>query len=75
MITLLFCILMFTVFGKLAVLALKAAWGITKILLCFVLAPLILLAIVFSGFIYIAMFLLIIGGVMSLVESRVIRDV
>lgn len=66
---------MFTVFGKLAVLALKAAWGITKILLCFVLAPLILLAIVFSGFIYIAMFLLIIGGVMSLVESRVIRDV
>lgn len=66
---------MFTVFGKLAVLALKAAWGITKILLCFVLAPLILLAIVFSGFIYIAMFLLIIGGVISLVESRVIRDV
>lgn len=71
MITLLFCILMFTVFGKLAVLAFKAAWGITKILLCFVLAPLILLAIVFSGFIYIALFLLIIGGVISLVASRV----
>ncbi len=71
MITLLFCILMFTVFGKLAVLAFKAAWGITKILVCFVLAPLILLAIVFSGFIYIALFLLIIGGVISLVASRV----
>lgn len=70
MITLLFCILMFTVFGKLAVLAFKAAWGITKILVCFVLAPLILLAIVFSGFIYIALFLLIIGGVISLVASR-----
>lgn len=62
---------MFTVFGKLAVLAFKAAWGITKILVCFVLAPLILLAIVFSGFIYIALFLLIIGGVISLVASRV----
>ena len=71
MITLLFCILMFTVFGKLAVLAFKAAWGITKILVCFVLAPLILLAIVFSGFIYIALFLLFIGGVISLVASRV----
>lgn len=71
MITLLFCILMVTVFGKLALLACKAAWGITKILVCFVLAPLILFAIVFSGFIYIALFLLIVGGVVSFVVSGV----
>lgn len=71
MITVLFCILMFTVFGKLAVLAFKAAWGITKILVCFVLAPIILIGIVLSGFIYIAIFFLIIGGVISFVASRV----
>lgn len=71
MITLLFCILMFAVFGKLAVLAFKAAWGITKIIVCFVLAPLILLTIVFSGFIYIALFLLLIGGIASLVAPKI----
>lgn len=71
MITLLFCILMFAVFGKLAAFAFRAAWGITKILVCFLLAPLLLIGIAFAGFMYIALFLLVIGGVVSFVAARV----
>lgn len=71
MITLLFCILMFVVFGKLAVFAFRAAWGVTKILLCFVLAPLFLVILLISGLVYIAFPILIIVGVIGLVSSRV----
>ncbi|MDE5939692.1 MAG: hypothetical protein K2H37_11495 [Lachnospiraceae bacterium] len=71
MISLLFCILMLAVFGKLAVFAFRAAWGVTKILLCFVLAPLFLIVLLISGLVYIAFPILIIVGVIGLVSSRV----
>ena len=43
MLTLLFVVLLLTIFGKLLIFAIKAAWGITKILLNIVLLPLIII--------------------------------
>lgn len=71
MITLLFCILMFTVFGKLALLAIRAAWGISKVLFCLVAAPLFLIVLLISGLVYIALPLLLFGALVSFVAARV----
>lgn len=71
MITFLFCLLMLAVFGKLAVFACRAAWGFTKIIVCFVFAPLLLVILLISGLVYIALPILIIVGVIGLVSSRV----
>lgn len=70
MITLLFCILMFTVFGKLALLAIRAAWGISKVLFCLVFAPLFLIILVISGLVYIALPLLLIGALVSFAVGK-----
>ena len=69
MITLVFIILMIMVFGKLLIWSIKAAWGITKILFTVVFLPIILIALALSGAIYIAIVLLIIGGIVTLVRS------
>ena len=71
MITLLFCILMFTVFGKLALVAIRAAWGISKVIVCLVFAPLFLIVLLISGLVYIALPLLLIGAVVSFAAARV----
>ena len=71
MISLLFCILMLAIFGKLAVFAFRAAWGVTKIMVCFVLAPLFFIVLLISGLVYIAFPILIIVGVIGFVSSRV----
>ena len=71
MITLLFCILMFTVFGKLALVAIRAAWGLSKVIFCLVLAPLFLIVLLISGLVYIALPLLLIGAVVSFAASKV----
>lgn len=69
MITLVFIILMIMVFGKLLIWSIKAAWGITKILFTVVFLPIVLIALALSGAIYIAIVLLIIGGIVTLVKS------
>lgn len=69
MVTLIFIILMIMVFGKLLIWSIKAAWGITKILFTVVFLPIILIALALSGAIYIAIVLLIIGGIVTLVKS------
>ena len=69
MITLIFIILLIMVFGKLLIWSIKAAWGITKILFTVVFLPIILIALALSGAIYIAIVLLIIGGIVTLVKS------
>lgn len=68
MITLIFIILMIMVFGKLLIWSIKAAWGITKILFTVVFLPIVLIALALSGAIYIAIVLLIIGGIVTLVK-------
>lgn len=71
MLGLLFFILMIMVFGKLLSLAFKLTWGIFKILLCFVAAPLILIALAFSGFLVFAIVVLVIMGIAGLLIPTV----
>lgn len=66
MMTLIFTILFFVVFGKLLVLAVKATWGITKILFSLVLLPIFLIALVIGGLMYIALPVLAVIGIAAL---------
>lgn len=70
MLELLFIVLLFAVFGKLFIFALKASWGITKIIFSIVLLPVALIALVFWGLIYIALPVLLIIGVVSLIKGK-----
>ena len=49
MLTALFIILMFAVFGKLILLAFKASWGILKVLLTIIIFPFFLIGLFVSG--------------------------
>ena len=71
LITVLFLILLFTIFGKLLSIAIKAAWGITKILFSIVFLPLVLIGLFFSGLVYVALIVLVIVGIVSLVKSHI----
>ena len=75
MLTLLFAILMFAVFGKLLMFAIRAAWGIVKIIGCIVLLPfiLILLAALVGGLIHFMVPILIIIGIVIIVKACVSR--
>ena len=68
MLTLLFIILMFIIFGKLLIFAIKATWGIAKILFTVVLLPLVLIGLVIAGLMYIAFPVLLIVGVISIIN-------
>ena len=67
MMTLIFSILMIWIFGKLIGFALRAAWGVTKILFTFLFLPVVLIALVIGGLIYIALPLLLIIGVVGMI--------
>ena len=69
MLTLLFVICMIAVFGKLAVLALRGAWGLTKIIFSLVFLPLILIGMVIKGLIILALPVLLIFGVIFLITE------
>lgn len=70
MLTVLFIICMLCFVGKLFFFGIKAAWGISKMLLSVVLLPLILIGMVAAGLIYIAFPVLIILGVVSLIGMK-----
>jgi len=69
MLTILFIILFFAVFGELLGIAMKACWEITKITLYFVAFPVILITLVVAGFVYLAIPILAIVGVFSMVKA------
>ena len=71
MLTIIFIICMFAVFGKLALLAVRGAWGLTKILFSLIFLPFILIGLVFSGLIFIALPVLIIIGIVALIGGAV----
>lgn len=71
MLTLLFTILMVIVFGKLIIWAIKAAWGITKILVTIILFPVILIGLACAGAMYLDLILLVIGGLVTFIGSAV----
>ena len=63
--TLFFLILMIAVFGKFLIFAVRATWGITKIFFTLVFFPLILIGLVAAGFLYIALPILLIVGIIT----------
>lgn len=70
MITLVFVILLISVFGRLAIFAIKATWGLAKVLLTIVFFPGILIIIALSGGIVIALPILVIVGLISLITKH-----
>lgn len=67
----LFVLLMITVFGRLAIFAIKATWGITKVLFSIVFCPAVLIVLALTGCFSIAFPLLIIIGIVSLCKKAV----
>ena len=70
MLTLLFTILMLLVFGKLLVFAIKAAWGISKIVCTIVLLPILLVGLVVIGLVRIALPILLVVGILSILVPK-----
>ena len=60
---------MIWIFGKLFIFGVKAAWGISKLLLTGVFLPLILIGMVIGGLMSIAFPILIVVGIVALVAS------
>ena len=69
MLSLLFAICMIWFIGKFFIFGVKA-WGILKLLCTVVFFPVILIGMVVGGLIYIALPLLIIGGIIALISSN-----
>lgn len=67
----LFVILMFVIFGRLAFFSVKLAWGVGKVLLSLIFLPFILfMVIIFSGLFTVAIPALIVIGILSLIFVR-----
>ncbi len=66
MLSLLFIIFFFIVFGKMIGFAFRAAWGVAKFMMFLVFLPFILIALVFGGLAYIALPILLVVGLISL---------
>lgn len=64
--SLLFTIFFFMIFGKMIGFAFRATWGIFKVLIYLVFLPVILVAMVFGGLVYIALPILLLVGLASL---------
>ena len=70
MLTFIFIVLMFVVFGKILKFAIKATWGIAKIFFTVVFLTLILVGLVLKGLLSVALPVLLIIGVISLFTMR-----
>ena len=66
MLTIIFLLLMIVVFGKLIWFAIRAAWGITKVLFSIVFLPIVLIVLALSGLMVVALPILIIVGLAAL---------
>ncbi|MBE5923800.1 MAG: hypothetical protein E7271_04930 [Lachnospiraceae bacterium] len=73
MLTLIFVVLLIAVVIKILVFALKAAWGITRIVLSVVLFPIIFIALALTGFISVAIVGLIVVGLISIIGGLIIK--
>ena len=70
MLSLLFAICIIWFIGKFFIFGVKASWEILKLLCTVVFFPVILIGMVVGGLIYIALPLLIIGGIIALITSN-----
>ena len=71
MLTFLFFVLLFGIFGNLIWLAVRAAWGISKIVFSIVFLPVVVLVLFFSGLVYVALGLLVVIGIVSLIKGHI----
>ena len=69
MLSFLFTILIIVVFGKLIGFAIRATWGISKVIITLVLLPMILIVLVLGGLLSIAFPILVIVGLIALVRG------
>ena len=72
MLMIIFIICMLAVFGKLVLLAVKGAWGLTKIMFSLVFLPIVLIGLVLKGLIIIAFPVLFVIGIGSLLLGAVV---
>ena len=70
MLSLLFAICMIWFIGKFFIFVVNESWGILKLLCTVVFFPVVLIGMVVGGLIYIALPLLIIGGIIALISSN-----
>ena len=70
MLELLFMLCLLGVFGKLLVFGIRATWGIAKILFTIVFLPVVLIALVFGGLLYVAFPVLVVIGIVAMVATR-----
>ena len=66
MLTILFLIFLFGIFGKLFFFGIRAAWGISKFVLMVVFFPVILIGLLIVGLVNLAFPLLLIFGVIAM---------
>ena len=66
MLTILFLIFLFGIFGKLFFFGIRAAWGISKFILMLVFFPLILFGMLVAGLIHLPFPFLLIFGVIAM---------
>lgn len=69
MMTLVFFVLMMLIFGKICIFGIKAAWGITKLIMAVIFSPVFLTVLFFIGLAYIAFPILVVLGIVVLVKS------
>lgn len=67
--TAIFILLMISVFAKLLIFALKATWGITKIIFSVVLLPILFIVLFFAGLMYFTIPVLVIMGIVLMVKG------
>ena len=72
MLPVLFIILLFIVFGKILMFAIKAAWGLSKIIVSVVFLPVILIAMALTGLLSVALVLLIVIGLISFIGGLIL---
>lgn len=68
MLTFIFFILFFAVFGSVLKFSLKAAWGITKIVVGLIVLPILMLVLLFYGLLVLAIPVLIVLGIVFLIK-------
>lgn len=71
MLTLLFLILMFSVFGKILHMAIKLTWGIAKVIFTLIFLPFIVIGLALAGFMYLSILVLIVAGFFAFVGGLV----
>ena len=64
--TILFSLLMFMIFGKILMFAIRAAWGVSKVVASVILLPILLVGLVLAGLVKIELPLLLFIGLYSL---------